>query len=369
MERPAFRPIGTPVEELDTPALVLDVAAMDHNIDTVHSFFRDRRAKVRPHIKTHNCPAIGHRQLAAGGTVGGICTAKVGQAEVFAQRGFDDILIANQVVTKAKINRLCALARRCNMTVAVDSPDNVGDLSRSAQANGVTLKVLVDINSRLNRCGIEPGQPALDLAKAIGNAPGLHFAGLMCYEGSILQEEYKALVQETEQAIQPVLDTREMIEKAGLRVETVSVGGTHNYEIVGAMEGVTEVQTGSYVLMDHFYCRYRPQFKPALRVLGTVVSHPERDVAIVDVGRKAICADEGLPVMEGVPDATVSRLSAEHGILTLDGDAQDRLDLGARVWMTPYDAETCINLYDYVNVARDGRLEAIWEVSSRGRYD
>ena len=369
VERPGFRPIGTPVEELDTPALVLDLAAAEHNIRTVHSFFEGRVAKIRPHIKTHNCPAIGWLQMASDGTAGGICTAKVGQAEVFAQNGFNDILIANEIVTRNKIDRLCALARRCSVTVAVDSPDNVKDLSQASTANSVTLGILVDVNSRQNRCGVEPGQPALDLARIVASSPGLHFAGLMSYEGCILHAEYQDLVDETRSVIQLVLDTREMIEKAGFPVETVSVGGTHNYEIAGDMAGVTEVQAGSYVLMDNSYLPYRPQLKLALRVLGTVISRQEAEVAVADVGQKAIGADQSLPTLEGIPGAGVKRLSAEHSIIALENEAQDKLDLGSKVWMTPYDAEVCINLYNYVNVVRNGKLEAIWEVSARGRYD
>ena len=369
MERPILKRIGTPVEELDTPALVMDLSAMESNIQTVHSFFHDRPAKLRPHVKTHNCPAIGHLQLAGGGTVGGICVARVGQAEVFAQNGFTDILVANEVVTLSTIARLCGLAHRSKVTVAVDSPVNVEDLSRAAQAQGVTLNVLVDINCRLNRCGVEPGQPALELSRVVSKAKGLRLAGLMAYEGGIFVEEHQALVEETKKAIQPVLDTRELLEGDGLEVETVSVGGTHNYEIAGAMDGVTEVQAGSYVVTDHFYRKYRPHLKHALRVLGTVISCPEEGTAVADVGHKAISADLGLPVVDGIDGITVRRLSAEHTILDLPEQADAPLDLGAKLWLVPYDAETCINLYNYMYAVREGRLQAIWEISARGRYD
>ncbi len=369
MERPIFKPIGTPVEELDTPALVLDLATMEHNIETVHGFFRGRTAKIRPHVKTHKCPALAHRQLAVEGTVGGICTAKVGEAEVFAQSGFNDILIANEVVTRPKITRICALARHCKMTVAVDSAQNIRDLSQAAQTYDVTLNVLVDINNRLNRCGVAPGKPAVDLAKTVAKAPGLHFAGLMAYEGCLYEKERTNLEAETRRCLQPVLDTRQMVERAGLPVETVSVGGTHNYDIAGSTDGVTEGQAGSYVVMDHNYCQYRRELRPALRVLGTVVSHPEPSVAITDMGQKAIGADLGLPVIDGLPGAKVRGLSAEHGTVVLEGPAQQRLDLWSKVWQIPFDAEICLNLYNYIHAVRDGKLEAVWEIAARGRYD
>ncbi len=369
MERPAFKSIGTPVEELDTPALVLDMAEVEHNLKTVHSFFQGRTAKLRPHVKTHGCPALAHLQLAAGGTVGGVCTAKVGQAEVFAASGIEDILIANQVVTKGKIERLCALARRTRMTVAVDDLGNVADLSEAAQAGGVSLNVLVDLNTRLDRCGVAPGEPAVALAKEVDLSPGLRFAGLMAYEGCLLHQEYKDLVEETHKVIRPVLETKEMLDQAGLEVGTVSVGGTHNYEISGEMGGVTEVQAGSYVLLDNSYRRFRPALRPALKVMATIVSHPEPGIAVADAGHKAVGADQELPQVEDIPGATVVRCSAEHGKIEMQGDAMGALDLGDKVWLTPYDGETCVNLYNFINVVRDGKLEAVWEVSGRGRYD
>ncbi|MEE9198524.1 MAG: alanine racemase [Dehalococcoidia bacterium] len=368
MERPIFKPVGTPVGELDTPALVVDITVLERNIETLHSFFRGRVAKVRPHIESHRCPMIAHKQLAAGGTAGGICVTTVGQAMVFAERGVTDIFVANEVVTPRKIGRLCSLARHAGITVAVDSRENVDDLSEAASSGGVTLGVVVDINTRLNRCGVEPGRPAVDLAKAICKAPNLDFAGLMTYEGPILEEDPDRLAAESRKWAQQVLDTREMVEKAGMEVRVVSVGGTHNYEIVGDMDGVTEVPAGSYALMDYRYQPYRPQLRPAARVMATVTSVPEPGLAITDTGQKAIGADPGLPAVDGVAGATVDSLSAEHGNLRLEGDTGDGLDLRDKVWLVPWDIGACANLYDYIHATRDGKLEAVWDVAARGRY-
>ena len=204
MERPIFKPVGTPVEQLDTPALVVDLAILEHNIDTLHGFFRQHEAKVRPHVESHRCPAIAHKQLAAGGTVGGICVSTIGQAEVFTGQGFTDVLVANEIVTPQKIGRLCALARHAKMTVAVDHPQNIQDLSNAARAHGVTLHVVVEIHTRGNRCGVEPGQPALDLAKQVQQAPHLEFAGLMTREGPTPTEDPGKLAAESRQWIQQV---------------------------------------------------------------------------------------------------------------------------------------------------------------------
>ena len=368
MERPIFKPIGTPVEQLDTPALVVDLEALDHNIETLHAFFRRRETKVRPHVESHRCPTIAHMQLAVDGTVGGISVTTVGEAEVFAQSGIADIFVASEVVTKQKIARLCALARKGKLTVAVDNPQNVQDLSDAAQNAGVTLNVVVDIHTRLDLCGVEPGQPAVDLARVVSKAQGIHFKGLMTYEGAILIEDAEELAAESRKWIQQVLDTREMIEKDGMEVEAVSVGGTHNYEIAGAMSGVTEVPAGSYALMDYRYRKNRPQFKQAAKVMTTVMSHPEPGKAFLDSGQKAIGIDTGVPVAEGIAGATLIRMSAEHGYLQLEGDAQNSIDLGEKVWLTPWDTGTCINVYDYLNAVRDGKLEAVWDIAARGRY-
>jgi D-serine deaminase-like pyridoxal phosphate-dependent protein len=368
MERPVFKPVGTSVEELDTPALVVDLDVLQSNIETLHSFFRDRDAKVRPHVESHRCPAIAHKQLAAGGTVGGVSVTTVGQAEVFSQSGFDDIFIASEVVTGRKIDRACAVARDCRIMLACDNPDNVRDLSEGAGAHGVDLGVVVDIHTRLERCGVEPGRPAVDLARAIAGSPNLTFKGLMTYEGVIDTSGPEENAAESRRCIQQVLDTREMVEQEGIDVAVVSVGGTHNYEIAGEMSGVTEVPAGSYALMDAGYRQSRPQFATAARVLGTVISRPEPGLAWLDVGQKAIGIDSGLPAVDGLDGVTVMSMSAEHGGLTLESEAGEALALGDKVWLTPRDIGSCVNVYDYINGVRNGRLEVVWDVEARGRY-
>ena len=367
MERPIAKAIGTPVELLDTPAMVVDLAALEENIETLHSFFRERDAKVRPHVEAHRCPAIAQMQLKAGGTVGGISVTTVGEAEVFADHGFADIFVANEIVTPQKIQRLCSLASRARITVAADALANVQDLSEASLRQRVRLRVVVDIHTGLDRCGVEPGRPAVDLAKAISLAQGLDFAGLMTYEGTILARDQEDLAAQSRRWIQQVLDTREMVEREGLEVEVVSVGATHNYEVAGALSGVTEVPAGAYALMDHRYLAYRPQFKAASMVLSTVTSRPDAATAIIDAGRKATGADATLPMAVGSPGAEVTRMSAEHGNMSLDEGA-GRLGIGDKVWLVPADAGSCANMYDYLNASRDGKLEAVWDVAARGRY-
>jgi D-serine deaminase-like pyridoxal phosphate-dependent protein len=368
MERPIFKPIGTPVTQLDTPALVVDLRTLERNLGTLHAFFRQCEATVRPQMDAHLCPAIAHKQLAAGGTAGGIGVSTVGEAEVFAEYGFTDIFIVNEIVIPHKIARLCALAHHTKLTVAVDQSHNVEDLAGAARAHGVTLHVAVDIDTRGNGCGIKPGQPAVDLAKTIVQAPPLVFAGLMTRDGPTPTEDPAKLAGESRQWIQQVLDARALVEQAGLPVTMVSVGGTYNYEIAGAMAGVTEVRAGTYALMDYRHAQARQQFRPAAHVLATVTSRPEPGTAIVDTGQKAIGSDSGLPVAEEIPGATVTSLSAEHGRLRLPEAADGRVGLGDKIWLTPWDIGTCVNLYDYIHAGRDGTLEMVWDIAARGRY-
>lgn len=368
MERPIFKPIGTPMEELDTPALIIDLDVLEDNISTLHAFFKSNNgAKVRPHVEAHRSPAIAHKQLAAGGTVNGIAVNTVSQAEIFAQNGFNDIFISKEVVTTQKIAHMCALAQNCKITVAVDNIENLKMLSEAAKFNNVSLNTVVDINTGQNLCGVEPGIPSVNMAIEMEKTENVNFTGIMSYEGAILEKNPEQLSKISRKWIQLLLDTRESIEREGIAVGMVSVGGTHNYEIAGALSGVTEVSPGSYALMDYKYRECRPQFRPAAKVMATVMSHPEPQLALLDCGQKAIGSDLGFPVPEDFPNASITSTSAEHGYLVF-ADGQSEVDLGDKVLLTPLDIGNCINLYDYMNVVRNGKLNLVWEVSARGRY-
>ena len=390
MERPIYRPVGTPVEDLDTPALVVDLEVMDRNIEVLHAYFRRSDVKVRPHVASHQCPQIAHRQLESGGTVGGISVTTVGEAEVFQNAGISDILVASEIVTRSKIQRLCALAGQTRVAVAVDNPQNVDDLSEAAEASKVTLQVVVELDVGLGRCGVLPGQPALDLARRIARSAGLKFAGLMAIPPTAPVQLGDAVVQnsgggrpvspdsaslesetgesETRRLLQPVLDTRELIERDQLPVSIVSVGGTHNYDVAGRMSGITEVQAGSYPLMDYSYCQLRPEFTQAAKVLAQVISHPVDQRAVLDAGHKATGPDRGMPLLEGFPGARATRFSAEHGILELEGESRQQFNPGDKAWLLPLDLGLCLNQYDYIRAVRNGKLVGFWPLAGRGRF-
>lgn len=378
MERPIFQPAGTLVEDLDTPALVVDLAAMDANIETMHSYFRLCSAKLRPHVASHQCPEIARRQMAAGGTVSGVCVTTLGEAEVFILAGFQDITVASPIVTRSKISRLLALAARNRVSVAVDNPQNVADLSEAAQAAGVNLEVLVELDAGRGQCGVPPGTQALDLAGLASRFAGITFEGLMAAlpapnvgtanGDGLSQSDRAALDAGTRQALQLILDTRELIENDGLEVLVVSVSGTHCYQIAGNSDGVTEVRAGAYPLMDYGSCLVRPEFAQAAKVLAQVISHPVDNRAVLDAGHKSTGPDLGVPVLEGFPGAKATRFSAEHGSLELTGDAINQLKPGDKAWLLPFNLGLCVNQYDYIRAVRGGKLEGFWPLSGRGQF-
>lgn len=368
MERPIFQPVGTLVEQLDTPALVVDLDVMDRNIHTFQGYFKDTAAKARPVVTSHLCPQIARRQLDAGGTVNGIAVTTMGEIEVFASAGFSDILLANQVVTTTKIRRLCALAGQTSVGVAVDNLDNAEQLSQVAAAASVELRVLVEIEAGMGRCGIAPGADALALAQKVSALPGLRFDGIMgSVPGPKADDDPSQHESKTRDNLMIVLDTKEAMEKAGLPVAVVSVGGTHCYAQAVAMPGVTEVRAGRYPLMDHRLKSFLPELSPAARVLASVISHPVDGIAVLDAGHKAIAPDQGRPILEGVAGASANRFSAEHGIVELEGDAQSKFNPGDKAWLVPYELGACVNQYDYIRASKNGKLEGFWPITARGR--
>ena len=343
--------------DLDTPALLLDVAALDRNIARMAAFAHQAGVSLRPHCKTHKCPHIAAKQFAAGAI--GVTCQKLGEAEVMAAAGIGGLLIANQIVGPAKIGRLVELARRSGIIVAVDDPYNVASLSEAASAAGVTLGVLVEVDVGMQRCGVQPGEPALALARCVLGSPGLRFDGLMGYEGhAVMIADPDERRLKATAALRQLVDTADLLRQAGVPVGIVSSSGTGTFDVGGGFPGVTEIQVGSYATMDGRYQSVGVPFEPAIAVLATVISTPQPGVTILDAGVKSISTDFGLPT-------GVSRLSEEHGWL-VEG-AEPQLRPGDKVKLLPMHGCTTINLHDRFYVVRDGQLEDVWPISARGR--
>ena len=368
MERPIFQPLGTPALELDTPALVVDLDLMEQNIQVVHSVFDDSSAVLRPHVSCHGCPNIARAQVAARNAQG-VAVSTVGEAEVFCQAGFDDVFVANQVVTRPKIRRLCALAHSASIAVAVDNSDNLALLSSLAAEAGVTLGLWVELDAGQARCGVAPGSDAVDLARAVVAADNVEFRGLTISEPTSPPSDSDPIAPDIGDLVQPVLETARWLEQTSTPVPGISVASSYDYIQASAIGGITEVQASVYPLGDHQFCLRRRELSRSARILASVLSHPVPNRAVVDAGHKATGPDLGVAFAEGIPGAVAARFSAEHGILDLVGSATARLHPNDKVWLTPYNLSLCVNQYDYFRAVRNGRLEGFWPIASRGRFD
>jgi len=356
--------IGQPVVLVDTPALLVDFDALKANIDRMASFFADKPCKLRPHFKSHKCTHIAQMQMDAGAV--GITCAKLGEAEVVADAGITDILIANQIVGDTKIERLVELAKRANPMVAVDNPDNVRDLSHAASDAGVTIRVLVEVDIGMNRCGVAPGPGAVGLAWLVSSSPGLVFEGLQGYEGHlVLLRDEEERAESTRAAIKTLIETRKAIEDSGLPVRIVSGGGTGTYNVTGEIPGMDEIQAGSYALMDWYYGEIRPEFQQAMSILTSICSRPKPGVAIVDVGVKGVGAEFGPPTLKNVAMYELGRFSSEEHTSWLIPDAD--MSIGDKIEMVPSHGCTTANLYREMVVHKDGLVIDVWPIEGSGK--
>jgi D-serine deaminase-like pyridoxal phosphate-dependent protein len=363
--------VGLHKNELDTPALILDLDVMQRNVRYMRDYFRYSSVKLRPHVKLHRAtPELAFRQMTEG--TNGLTCSKLGEAEILVAAGIKDVLIANQIVGTRKIQRLMNLASQAKMMVAVDNAQNILELSKAARANSVTLRVLVEVNIGHNRCGVAPYAPALTLAKLITGCANLQFAGLMAYDGHCTikidsdKREAKSL-----EANRLLVETRQLIESAGIPVAIVSASGTFTYRYATKLDGITEIQAGTYLLMDTMFREKGvTEFECALSVLATVTSRPSYEgaemLAIIDVGRKSIETGWGLPEVLYPSCASIASMSQEHGRLHLTENSEP-LQVGDKVELAVRDASNTINLYDQFYVVRGGIVEAVWTIPGRGR--
>lgn len=351
------------LEDISTPALLVDVPAMERNIQRMADFFAEGPCKLRPHFKAHKTPEIARRQLAAGSCTGLTC-ATVGEAEV-ASAFCDDILVANEVIGREKAARVAALARTIDIKVAVDSQTGLDQIAAAANEAGSRVGVLVDINVGLPRCGVEPGEDGLALARRAADTTGVQLRGLMGYEGHVVGREDRAKREEgAQRAMEGLVRTAQMVRDDGLPCEIVSAGGTGTYDITGRIDGITEIQAGSYVLMDTAYAKLDIPFEHALSVLGTVVSRPSAALCVADCGHKSCTEDHGNPDVKGIDGAYVMFLSDEHATIALPPEA--RLKPGDQIELWPSHIDPTINLHDIIYALSEDRSVEVWPVTARG---
>jgi 3-hydroxy-D-aspartate aldolase len=363
--------IGAPVDDIDTPALVVDLDALDRNIARMAEFACTTGVRVRPHAKTHKSVAIALRQIAQGAV--GQCVQKVGEAEALVRGGVKDVLVSNQVVGDRKLRRLAALAQDATIALCFDSPEQVDAASQVAKDFGIELGGLVEIEVGMERCGIAPGKDAAVLARRIADAPNLKFRGLQAYHGRAQHlPTYQQRAQAIASAIDCVRETLDALRADGLSCEIVTGAGTGTFAFEAESGVYNELQVGSYVFMDTEYARIGNKdgglytaFEHSLFVLTTVISVPADDRAIVDAGLKSYSGEKGPPWVHGREDVEVTNISDEHGKLKI-GPKAKRLRLGEKVWLIPGHCDPTVNLHDWYVGVRRGRVEALWPITARG---
>ena len=359
--------IGQPTAALDTPVLLVDLDTLERNIGRMaRTIVHQAGVQWRPHIKGIKTPALAHALLKAGAI--GVTCAKLGEAEVMAAAGIDDLLIANQIVGAQKIARLVNLRRHADVIVTVDNPENAAALDQAARAKGVQLRVLVEVDVGMQRAGVAPGAATLALAHHIAGLPGLRLAGLMAWEAPALRIQDPGEKQRLITALlTQVTDTAQQCRDAGLPIEIVSCGGTGTYWLSAFHPGVTEVQAGGGIFCDVVYHQqWGVELSYALTVLATVTSRPTPTRLICDAGKKTMSVDSGLPQPLGLPPVQSLSLSAEHGKIELEApSAIPRL--GDRIAFVPGCIDTTVVLHDELYGIRDGLVETVWPLLARGR--
>jgi D-serine deaminase-like pyridoxal phosphate-dependent protein len=357
--------IGQPKLEIDTPALWVDLEVMERNIQQLAEFFRQAGVGWRPHIKGIKVPAIAHMLVDAGAL--GITCAKLGEAEVMAAAGIKDILIANQIVGQTKIARLVALRRHADVVVAVDCVENARELSQAAESNGVQLRVLIELNVGMNRCGVMPGDEVNRLAAQLAALRGIRLVGLMGWEGhavAVSDADEKARLVHT--AVGALVESAELCRAAGFNIAIVSCGGSGTYRITARMPGVTEIEAGGAVFGDVAYRRWGAQTECSLFVLASVVSRPSPTRAIVDAGRKAMNGDVAMPECRDLAGVRLSSLHAEHGLLELDRPDVP-LRVGDKIDFVVGYGDNTVFLHDNLYGLRHGQVEVVWDILARGK--
>jgi D-serine deaminase-like pyridoxal phosphate-dependent protein len=362
---------GMREDEIDTPALVIDLDAFEFNLDTMAAKLAPTGVKLRAHAKTHKSPIIAKLQMARGAI--GNCVQKVAEAEVLVWGGIPDILVSNEVVGAAKLARLCALSRIAKVAVCADDAGQVAAIEAAAADSGIRMTVLVEIDVGAGRCGVQPGPDAVALAGRIAASKHLIFGGLQAYHGSAQHKrtppERQALIGN---AVEASRRTVEQLRQQGLACPIVGGAGTGTFEIESHSGVYTEMQAGSYVFMDADYARNLDEagapvstFRHALFVLSSVMSQAQTGVAVLDAGHKAVAVDSGFPTLWQRPDIVYTGASDEHGKLQFGSETAAPM-VGEKLRLVPGHCDPTVDRFDWYVGVRNGRVECLWPVAARG---
>lgn len=358
------------VDEIDTPAALVDVDVLQRNIERMASIAADAGVELRPHAKTHKTPEIARLQLKAGSR--GVTVAKLGEAEVMAEAGITDIFVAYPILGDAKLERLCRLAELAEVRVAADSWSVVAGISRAAARRGLRIKVRLEIDTGMGRCGLQSVEQVVALAQRMADLPGVELCGLMGFSGqsyAAASAEEIASIARAEAA--QVVEIAARLRELGLDAGEVSVGSTPTSRYASLMTGVTEIRPGTYVFSDRTMVGlgWGGIDDCALTVLTTVVSRPTQNRAVVDVGTKGLTSDPspmpGFGTVQGHPSVQLLSLTEEHGVAWVPDEHQ--LPIGARVRVISNHACATVNMFDHLYVVQGGAVLDRWDVAGRGR--
>ena len=364
---------GDLVDRVETPALVIDLDAMERNLAGMADYARARQIRLRPHAKMHKCATIAQRQIAAGAV--GVCVQKLGEAEALAAAGVPDLYISNEVIDPAKLERVARLAGQVKIAIAVDSALGVQRLAAALQAAGTRADVFVEIDVGQGRCGVAPVAAGALAHQVVSN--GLAFAGLQAYHG---RAQHLRRATEREAAIRHAVGlvraAQASVSAAGVACPLVTGAGTGTFvhEATSGLYG--EIQPGSYLFLDRDYADNEaspsaPRFEHALFVKSQVMSRGVSH-AVVDAGHKAHAIDSGLPRIWQRDDLDFANGGDEHGIVRLRPGVTTPLpDLGDTVWLVPGHCDPTVNLHDQYVCIRGGLgrgvVESVWAIEARGR--
>lgn len=357
--------VGLHKSELDTPVLWVELDTLEKNISALAGHFEKAGINWRPHTKGIKAPAIAHKAVAAGAI--GITCAKLGEAEVMAGAGIQDILIANQIVTPQKIMRLVNVRKQADVKVAVDNPDNVLALGKAATEKGVTIGLLVDVDCGMNRTGVASAQDVLELARLITKTSGVTFLGVMTWEGHTLScEDTREKHQAIDKAMSRLAQAVELCDSSGLPCQIVSGGGSGTAEYTPFTGVITEIQAGGAIFSDAKYSDWNNITTPSLFVRTSVTSRPAADRMITDAGYKTLPAWHKEPKGIDFPPVKTFATSAEHGVITLE-EANDSIEVGdAFDFMVGY-GDATVFLHDHLYGIRDDVVEVVWSLLGRGK--
>jgi D-serine deaminase-like pyridoxal phosphate-dependent protein len=364
----AVRP-GTPLNELDTPALIVDLDRMEANIRDMAALVANTGKHLRPHAKAHKIPALAWKQIEAGAC--GITCQKLGEAEVLADAGIQNILVAIPIVGPIKIDRLAQLARRCHITTVVDSlaaarrvSDGIGD--------GSPIDTLIEVDIGYRRCGVSP-DGALDLARSlVETCPMLRIRGILAYEGHLYDLSSDDVVSAATTAYDLLGSVADRLRAAGIPVECVSVGASSAARIAVRHPAITEIRAGSYIFHDRAQIAMggATEDECALTILATVVSTPTEERVVIDSGAKAVTLTvltgvHGYGSIRGYESAVLDRLSDEHGMITVLRGR--RPAVGERLQIVPNSGSGVVNQFSELIGVRDGVVECVWAIAAQGR--